>query len=153
VILFLKDRLWVVSQEKKEKAELLLNIKNHCKKNKRPKVTFTDKTGTIFADSKLPLSKWFHAINLIQNKSSADNLVKELHVTDKTADRMMMLIQGSIMLNREVPIFKSTSESDEVYITAGCKGNPQHRPKTRPPRKRGLKKRGAPLGMMTDRQS
>lgn len=37
---------------------------------------------------------------------------------------------------------KGEVESDEAYITAGCKGNNNTRPKDREPRCRGLKRRG-----------
>ncbi len=127
---------------------------NACKQAKRPKVTFNDKTETIFAGSKLSLATWFYGITLVRNKASADVLVAELQVKDHTADRMMSLIQGSIFLSRDISVFKSTTESDEVYITAGgLKGNGQFKPKNREPRKRGLKKRGAPPGTTTGRRS
>ena len=63
---------------------------NNCEK------TFNEKTETIFADSKLPITKWFYAISLMKNKSSNSNLADELNVDQNTAGRMGNLIRGSI---------------------------------------------------------
>jgi len=102
--------------------------------------TFNEKTNTIFAESKLPITKWFYAITLMRNKSSDANLADELHVDRNTARRIGNLVRGSIFYQRVREKLGKEVEADEVYITAGSKGNNGSRPQDREPRKRGLKK-------------
>jgi len=108
---------------------------NSCNK------TFNEKTETIFADSKLPITKWFYAISLMKNKSSNSNLADELNVDQNTAGRIGNLIRGSIYYQRVREKLSNEVEADEVYITSGCKGNNNTRPQDRDPRIRGLKKK------------
>lgn len=108
---------------------------NNCKK------TFNEKTETIFAESKLAITKWFYAISLMRNKSSNNNLANELNVDQNTASRIGSLVRGSIFYQRVTEKLGREVEADEVYITGGCKGNNNSRPLDREPRKRGLKKK------------
>jgi hypothetical protein len=68
----------------------------HCTEERGIKTTFNDKTGTMFEDSKVPITKWFYAISLLRNKVSDMELSRELQVTYMTARRMSVLIKGSI---------------------------------------------------------
>ena len=68
----------------------------HCTEKNGIKTTFNDKTGTMFEDSKVAITKWFYAISLLRNKVSDLELSKELQVTYVTARRMSVLIKGSI---------------------------------------------------------
>lgn len=104
--------------------------------------TFNEKTNTIFSESKLPITKWFYAISLMRNKSSDINLADELHVDRKTGRRVGSLVRGSIFYQRIREKLGKEVEADEVYITAGSKGNNSSRPKNRDPRVRGFKKKG-----------
>lgn len=115
-----------------------------CSKNNNCKTTFNDKTGTIFARSKISLQKWFYAIDMIQKKTSTNAIARSLQVDGKTASRMVHMIKGSIFFSVRITTEKLRGEveADEAYVTSGCKGNNETRPEDRPPRKRGLKKRG-----------
>lgn len=113
--------------------------------------TFNEKTETIFAKSKLPITKWFYAITLIRNKSSDANLADELHVDQNTARRIGNLVRGSIFYQRVREKLSEEVEADEVYITSGSKGNNGSRPEDRDPRKRGLKKKGEGHTTQTNR--
>jgi len=110
---------------------------NNCQK------TFNEKTETIFAETKLPITKWFYAIALMRNKSSNNNLANELHVEQNTASRIGCLVRGSIFYQRVTEKLGEEVEADEVYITGGCKGNNNSRPLDREARKRALKKKAA----------
>lgn len=67
-----------------------------CSEEKGQKTTFNDKTKTMYEDSKVPITKWFHAKNLLSNKVSDLKLSKELQVDYKTARRMSILIKGTL---------------------------------------------------------
>ncbi|MBI5327119.1 MAG: transposase [Deltaproteobacteria bacterium] len=54
--------------------------------------TFSDTSMTLFHGSRLPLSKWFDAIILGANGSSAMGIKKELHITYKAAWRIKHLM-------------------------------------------------------------
>ena len=59
---------------------------------------FSVKTGTIFEDSKLPLVKWFSAVWLVTNGSSAITstaLAKHIQVTQKTAWLMLRRLRDA----------------------------------------------------------
>jgi len=95
---------------------------NNCER------TFNEKTESIFAETKLPITKWFYAIALMRNKSSNSNLANELHVDQNTASRIGNLVRGSIFYQRVTEKLGVEVEADEVYITGGCKGNNKSRP-------------------------
>ena len=107
------------------------------------KTTFNDKTGSIFEDSKIRLTKWFYTISLVQKQISTNQIAKELQVDGETARRMVGLIRGSIFISigEEAKQLSEEVEIDEAYATAGSKGNNETRPEERKPRKRGLKKK------------
>lgn len=104
--------------------------------------TFTDKTGTIFAGSRLPMKYWFAGITLFLDGKSAKYVSEELALNPKTGERMLKLLLTSGYFNREKSPLSGTVESDEVYIISGFKGNPAGTRLDRSPRKRGLKRRG-----------
>jgi len=74
----------------------------------------------------------------VRNKSSDINLADELHVDRKTGRRVGSLVRGSIFYQRIREKLGKEVEADEVYITAGSKGNNSSRPKDRDPRVRGF---------------
>jgi len=122
-------------------------------KNSR-KTTFNEKTGTLFEGSKLHLTKWFYAISLFKNKASSNEIAKELQVDGNTARRMTMLLRSEILFSNQSESDPLTEEveADEVYITAGSKGNNGTRPKDRNPRRRGFKKKDEALMIRTKLQ-
>jgi hypothetical protein len=88
----------------------------------------------------------------MRNKSSDVNLADELHVDQNTGRRIGSLVRGSIFYQRVREKLGAEVEADEVYITAGSKGNNSSRPKDRKPRRRGLKKRGEVHTTQTNRR-
>ena len=78
---------------------------------------FTAKSGTLFNDSHLPLTKWFLAVALITNAKkgmSAKQLGRDLKIKYQTAwhlsHRIREALQGGSSL------FTGTVEMDEVFI-------------------------------------
>ena len=83
--------------------------------------TFNDKTGTIFAHSKIALRKWLFSIYaFLRFNTSIRQLQIEIDVTYKTVHRRIERFSEALdapSLDLVGPV-----EIDEVYITAGKKG-------------------------------
>jgi transposase-like protein len=99
--------------------------------------TFNDKTGTIFAHSKVALRKWLFSIYaFLRFNTSLRQLQREIDVTYKTMHRRVERFTRALdapPLDLVGPV-----EIDEVYISAGKKG----RERDRESRSRGLSTRG-----------
>ncbi|WP_318569941.1 IS1595 family transposase [Salinigranum marinum] len=99
--------------------------------------TFNDKTGTIFAHSKVALRKWLFSIYaFLRFNTSLRQLQREIDVTYKTMHRRVERFTRALdapSLTLEGPV-----EIDEVYVSAGLKG----RERDRESRSRGLSTRG-----------
>ena len=100
---------------------------SHTYKCKECKKKFNAKIGTIFENTKIPLSKWFVAIYLATSHKkgiSSLQLSKDISVTQKTAwfilhrIREMLKVKAPKMLNSMV-------ELDETY----CGGRESNKPK------------------------
>jgi transposase-like protein len=111
-------------------------------KTRHPKRKFTLKTGTIFEDSPLPLSKWLPAVWMIANMKngvSSHELARSLGVTQKTAWFMLQRIRLAMHVETPDEKMSGTVEADETYI--GGKARNMHGEK----RKRLAVKRGRSL--------
>src|SRR3989304_817378 len=89
-----------------------------CKKQ------FTATVGTIFEDSKIPLSKWFAAIYLMcasKKGMSAHQIHRELDVTYKSAWFMCHRIREAMRDKEGLPL-TGTVEADETYVGARGRG-------------------------------
>ena len=99
--------------------------------------TFNDKTGTIFAHSKVALRKWLFSIYaFLRFNTSLRQLQREIGVSYKTMHRRVERFTRALdapQLDLVGPI-----EIDEVYVSAGLKG----RERDQPSRSRGLSTRG-----------
>lgn len=124
-----------------------------CTFKSKKRVIFNDLTGTIFEGTKLSLSTWFLAGYLMKLGLSIKQISEELDVEENTASRMCNLIRGSMFFQNCLQKLSGTIEIDEVYQTAGSKGNGRNNSKGnkskgirknlgREPRKRGLKVKG-----------
>ena len=98
--------------------------------------TFNDKTGTIFAHSKIALRKWLFSIYVfLRFNTSLRQLHVEINVTYKMIHRRIERFSEALdapSLDLVGPV-----EIDEVYVTAGKKGRERDRS-----RSRGLSTRG-----------
>jgi len=99
--------------------------------------TFNDKTGTIFAHSKVALRKWLFSIYaFLRFNTSLRQLQREIGVTYKTMHRRVERFTRALdapQLDLVGPV-----EIDEVYVSAGLKG----RERDQKSRSRGLSTRG-----------
>ncbi len=124
-----------------------------CTAKNKKRTVFNDKTGTIFEGTKLSLSKWFLAGYLMKLGLSNKRISEELGVEENTASRICNLMRGSMFFQNCLNKLSGTVEMDEVYQTAGSKGNGRNTREGnkskgirknlgRKPRKRGLKIKG-----------
>jgi len=104
--------------------------------------TFNDKTRTLFADSHLSMREWLWGIHLFVTGRSAEHMAQELGCNRKTAQRLRRLLQLSLFTQRFAQTLQGPVEIDEIYIISGLKGRAGGWALNRPPRRRGLKKRG-----------
>lgn len=105
-------------------------------------VTFYDLTGTILEGSHLPVRFWLWGGLLYVSGCSTLELKQELDINYKTARRMVSLFQLAYLTQRFRFMLRGPVEIDEIYIVGGQKGRAGGLPLLRPPRCRGLKKRG-----------
>jgi transposase-like protein len=80
---------------------------------------FTVRVGTIFEDSKLPISKWLMAIHLMTSSKkgvSSHQIARELGVTVKTAWFVTHRIREAMKLEPMAGMLNGTVEADEAYI-------------------------------------
>lgn len=100
---------------------------------------FNDRSGTVLAHSKLPLRAWFFAAFQMQSKVSVRELAETLQLPYPTVFRMVRRLRENLYLAAPTLRLKGVVEMDEAYVKAGLKGK---RNLKRPPRVRGLKRRG-----------
>jgi len=100
---------------------------------------FNDRTGTVFANSKLPLRVWFFTAFMLQSKVSVRELAKDLGLPYNTMYRVVERLRLNLYLTASTVKLKGVVELDEVYVTAGLKGK---KGVNRLSRVRGLKRRG-----------
>jgi transposase-like protein len=124
-----------------------------CSAKNKKRTVFNDKTDTIFEGTKLSLSTWFLAGYLMKLGLSNKQIAEELDIEENTARRMCNLMRGSMFFQNCLQKLSGTVEVDEVYQTAGSKGNGRsiregnkskgiRKNLGRNPRKRGLKIKG-----------
>lgn len=80
---------------------------------------FTAKIGTIFSDSKVPLSKWFMAIYLstsLKKGISSMQLSRYIGVTQKTAWFMLQRIRYALEQTGGDDLLQDIVEVDETYV-------------------------------------
>lgn len=108
---------------RKSKTKNVVTTLYRCRECKRQ---FTATVGTIFEDSKIPLSKWFAAIYLMCSSKkgmSAHQMHRQLHITYKSAWFMCHRIREA-MEDKSFPQLTGTVEADETSVGGKPRGNP-----------------------------
>ena len=94
--------------------------------------TFTDLTGTVFAGTKVRLSKWFLCLHLMGRKLSTLELAEELKVNKDTAWRMRKLLAEALSRGRLLEKLKGMVEVDETYAKTSRRRRGTHGGRPRP---------------------
>ena len=84
---------------------------------------FDDLTGTIFAKRHQPLRIWILCFYLMGLNLSNQQIAKELELSRTSVHEMTKQLRQGIMEKQPEPELSEEVECDEVYITAGHKGN------------------------------
>jgi transposase-like protein len=108
--------------------------------------TFTPLTGTVLDGMRIDIRTLWLIAQSFANGDASVETAKEAEVNRHTTDRLFRLFRAAIYAARsEEPLTLTVDdivEMDEVYITAGLKGQAGGLELGREPRKRGLKRRG-----------
>ena len=102
---------------------------------------FSIKVGTIFADTKLPLRKWFMAIWMITNHPkgiASVTLAKDLKITQKSAWFMLHRLRHAARTNSFNAPLKGDIEADTTFV--GGKEKNKHADKRTPGSQGGANK-------------
>jgi transposase-like protein len=124
------------------------------KKCKACRKQFTVRVGTIFEESKLPLSKWLMAIHLMTSSKkggSSHQIARELDCTQKTAWFLCHRIRECMKLEPLAGMLSGTVEVDESYVGGKPRhaNNPGNKAPTPSKRGRGTKKQ--PVMVLVER--
>lgn len=98
--------------------------KNHKCKEKECRKRFSIKVGTIFADSKIPLRKWFMAVWLLTSHKkgiASTQLAKDIKVTQKTAWFMLHRLRHAAETKSFTAPLDGDIEVDETYVGGKAK--------------------------------
>ena len=98
--------------------------KNHKCKEKECRKRFSIKVGTIFADSKVPLRKWFMAVWLLTSHKkgiASTQLAKDIKVTQKTAWFMLHRLRHAAETKSFNAPLDGDIEVDETYVGGKAK--------------------------------
>jgi transposase-like protein len=101
--------------------------------------TFYELTGTIFEGSHLSPRQWLWGLFLFVGGCSTLEIATELKVNLKTAQRLVALLQLTLITGRYRFLLTGKVEFDEVYLIGGLKGRAGKLDLDRAPRRRGLR--------------
>ncbi|MEW5958085.1 MAG: IS1595 family transposase [Chloroflexota bacterium] len=108
--------------------------------------TFTPLTDTLLEGSRLEAPTLWLLVELFADSQASVEAATEAQVNRHTADRLFRLLRAAIYHTRsQEPLVltpEQVTEFDEVYLTAGLKGQAGGLELDRPARKRGLKRPG-----------
>lgn len=96
---------------------------------------FDDLSNTIFSGHHQPLHKWIGCLYLMGLNLSSEQIARELELDKDDVYQMTMQLRQGIVGNKPEVQLSGEVECDEVYVTAGHKGQPAE-----------VKKRGAKGG-------
>jgi len=111
-----------------------------CKKQ------FTVRIGTIFEESKLPISKWLMAIHLMTSSKkgvSSHQIARELGITQKSAWFLNMRIREAMRQDGPAAMMSGIIEADESYFGG--------RPRVKNSGKRGRGTKKTPVMVLVQR--
>ena len=100
---------------------------------------FNDFTGTPLEHSKVDLARWVYLMRELNKGRPLLPIAREIGVSYKTALRMARIIRRCLYFRRLSEPLEGEVEADDIHIKIGRQGR---RCKKRPPRRRGLKRRG-----------
>ncbi len=109
---------------------------------------FTVRIGTIFEESKIPLSKWLMAIHLMTSSKkgiSSHQMARELGITQKSAWFLNHRIREAMKQEPMAGMLQGTVEVDETYVG----GKPRPHSGKPAPRGRGTTKK--PVMVLVER--
>ncbi len=86
---------------------------------------FDDLSGTIFAGRHQPLRAWISCLYLMGLNVSNQQIAQELDLNKDDVQQMTSQLRQAIVEKRPEVQLAGEVECDEVYITAGHKGNPE----------------------------
>lgn len=108
--------------------------------------TFTDLTGTVFEGMRLDIRTLWLVVEMFVEGEAGVETADEARIHRHTAQRVFRLLRGAIYQARSTAAIalgpEDIVEGDEVYVTAGVKGQAGGLALERAPRTRGLKRRG-----------
>lgn len=119
---------WTINRKSATK-----NIVKTLYRCKGCKKQYSATVGTVFEDSKIPLSKWFAAIYLMcasKKGVSAHQIHRELEVTYKSAWFMCHRIR-EMMADKHPTLLMGIVEADETYVGGKPRGHMEHSTLTR----------------------
>jgi transposase-like protein len=86
---------------------------------------FDDLTDTIFAGHHQPLRVWLLCLYLMGLNLSNRQIAQELELDDDAVQAMTTQLRQGIVAGKPTVQLTGEVECDEVYVTAGHKGNPE----------------------------
>lgn len=86
---------------------------------------FDDLTNTVFSGHHKPLKTWVIFLYFMGLNLSTEQIAKELDLNKDDAHSMAMLLRSGIVEKKPEEKLSGEVECDEVYVTAGHKGNPE----------------------------
>jgi len=86
---------------------------------------FDDLTDTIFAGHHQPLQMWILCLYLMGLNLSNQQIAQELDLDKDVVQEMTRQLREGIVKNKPAVSLSGEVECDEVYVTAGHKGNPE----------------------------
>jgi len=86
---------------------------------------FDDLSDTIFAGHHQPLRTWILCLYLMGLNLSTYQIAQELGLNKDDAQQMTTLLRAGIVEKKPEVILSGDVEFDELYLTAGFKGQPE----------------------------
>src|SRR5919112_3182038 len=85
---------------------------------------FDDLTGTIFAGHHQPLRAWILCLYFMGLNLSNQQIAQELGIDPDDTQVMTEQLRAGILAARPAEVLAGVVECDEIYVTAGHKGQP-----------------------------